>query len=278
MENFNIFFVLTLISFTLLIVSGILAYINFPKWTMKIFWNIFSDYSYITLSSNKVLLYIMFSILLLFAFVSFILIIIYRNEEGLKSGILGKYSKFHFIPILCATSLYIIGVAYSGKNLAKDVPYVFSLIFTIIGLGSLIFIYNKTHMTKYYARLVIKKGLYSCLIALFVYNLCFTITILGMNTLSASKVVNWTKGCYIAFSLIIGIINLVLSFFLRDVIISGMTFLIYLGLIINFFQIKKEIRDTINGVAEGVIDIIFGVLTICMICLLSIKYKESITN
>ena len=155
MENFNIFFVLTLICYTLLIVCGILSYVNFPKWEMKIFWDIFANASII--SVNKVVLYIIFTILLLFALISFIFIIMYRNEEGLKEGILGNYSKFHFIPILCSISLYIIGFAFGDKNLNKETPYVFSLIFTLIGLLSLIFIYIKTNMSKYYARLIIKK-------------------------------------------------------------------------------------------------------------------------
>ena len=134
----------------------------------------------------------------------------YRNDEGLKSGILGKYSKFHFIPILCSISLYIIGFTLGSKNYYKETPYIFSLIFTLIGICSLIFIYIKTNMSKYYARLAIKKGLYSCLIALFVYNLCFTITFLGNKT-------KWRHGCYIAFSIIIGIINLLLSFLLKNI-------------------------------------------------------------
>ena len=274
MENFNIFFVLTLICYTLLIVCGILSYVNFTKWSIKVFWDIFANAA-MTIASNKVVLYIMFSIILLFALISFIFIIMYRNEEDLKEGILGTYSKFHFIPILCSISLYVIGFAFGYNNSYKEAPYVFSLIFTIIGLGSLIFIYLKTNMSKYYARLAIKKGLYSSLIALFVYNLCFTITLLGMITVKNPN--SWAKGCYIAFSIIIGIINLILSFFLKDVIISGMTFLIYLGMTINFFQISKKVRDDINGVAEGIIYIIMGVLAIGMICFLSIKYKKSIT-
>ena len=93
---------------------------------------------------------------------------------------------------------------------------------------------------------------------------------------NSKKLLNWEKGCFIAFSIIIGIINLILSFFLKDVIISGMTFLTYLGLTINFFKIEKKLRP--SGAAEGVIDIIMIVLTIGMICFLSIKYKKSITD
>ena len=236
MGESNTFIYISIISFALLIISGILSYVNFQKWDAKIFWNLFASVTGVPISVHEVVLYILFSILLLFALISFIFIIIYRNEEGLREGILGKYSKFHFIPILCATSLYIIGEdfipilcatslyiigeAYGVNNLTNDAPYAFSIIFSIIGLCSLIFIYIQTSMPKLNARLAIKKGLYSCLIVLFVYNLCFTITILGqMKISSLSGLRNWRKGTSIAFSLIIGIINLVLSFILKDVII-----------------------------------------------------------
>jgi hypothetical protein len=200
----------------------------------------------------------------------------YRNDEGLRAGMLGQYSKFHFIPILCAIALYIIGEAYGYSNLYNIAPLVFGLIFSLIGLGSLIFIYKVTEISKYYARLAIKKGLYACLIALFVYNLCFTITYLGMRTLA--RATSWAKGCFIAFSLIIGIINLVLSFFFKDVMLSGMNVLIYLGMIINFFRIDKSVRNNYNGVAEGIIDIIFEVLSLGMICFLVIRYKTIMLN
>ena len=275
MGESNTFIYISIISFALLIISGILSYVNFQKWDAKIFWNLFASVTGVPISVHEVVLYILFSILLLFALISFIIIIIYRNEEGLREGILGKYSKFHFIPILCATSLYIIGEAYGVNNLINDAPYAFSIIFSIIGLCSLIFIYIQTSMPKLNARLAIKKGLYSSLIVLFVYNLCFTITLLGqMKISSLSGLRNWRKGTSIAFSLIIGIINLVLSFILKDVIIPGMNLIIYLAMTIDFFRSGYRL----NGVAEGVIDIIIGVFSICMICVLSIKYKTNILN
>ena len=173
MGESNTFLYISIISFALLIISGILSYINFQKWDAIIFWNLFASVTSVLISVHEVVLYILFSILLLFALISFIFIIIYRNDEGLREGILGKYSKFHFIPILCATSLYIIGEAYGVNNLTNDAPYAFSIIFSIIGLCSLIFIYIQTSMPKLNARLAIKKGLYSSLIVLFVYKFMF---------------------------------------------------------------------------------------------------------
>ena len=278
------FLYISLISLCTLIISGGLSYFDFPKIPYtKIFWNIMSeDFGRISIMAVEiihVILYIIFSILLFFALFSFILIIMFRSDNGLREGILGKYSKFHFIPILCATSLYIIGETYTQKNLNNDISLIFSLIFSGIGLASMIFIYVKTKMSKSFARLIIKKGLYSCLIALFVYNLCFTSTLFGIKKAAQnylSKLEDWLRGFYIALSLVIGIFNLIISFFLKDLLISGMNFIIYVGMIIYFFKIDQRIRTEINGFAEGIIEIVIGTLTIGLICFLSIKYKTNI--
>ena len=278
------FLYISLISLCTLIISGGLSYFDFPKIPYtKIFWNIMSEdfgrISIMTVEIIHVILYIIFSILLFFALFSFILIIMFRSDNGLREGILGKYSKFHFIPIICATSLYIIGETYTQKNLNNDISLIFSLIFSGIGLASMIFIYVKTTMSKSFARLIIKKGLYSCLIALFVYNLCFTSTLIGIKKAAQnylSKLEDWLRGFYIALSLVIGIFNLIISFFLKDLLISGMNFIIYVGMIIYFFKIDQRIRTEINGFAEGIIEIVIGTLTIGLICFLSIKYKTNI--
>ena len=80
------------------------------------------------------------------------------------------------------------------------------------------------------------------------------------------------------FSIIIGVINLVLSFFLKDVFIAGMNLIIYIGMTIYFFRIDTSRRKQLNGDAEGIVDIIFEIFTIAMICFLSIKYKRIIFN
>ena len=283
MEGNNIFLYISYGSFGALILSGILGYINFNKFTTTRIWNIFSASSgeFFPIGVKPAFLYIIFSILLLYALISFILIIKNRNEESLREGILGKFSKFHFIPILCAIALYIIGMCFSDDNVLKDAPYILSLIFSIIGLGSLIFVNIQTNMSEFYVRLFIKKGLYSCLITLFVYNLCFTITIYGLlNTLikNPTNILNWIKGCNLAFSIIIGIINLVLSFLLKDVVIPGMNLVIYLGMTISFFQLDERDRSQMNGVAEGVIDIIYLALSAAMIAFLLIRYRTIMYN
>ena len=61
----------------------------------------------------------------------------------------GSITKFHFIPLLCASALYIIGECFSVKENKYNVEvwnmgdefFIPSLIFSAIGLFSLLFIW-----------------------------------------------------------------------------------------------------------------------------------------
>ena len=65
---------------------------------------------------------------------------------------------------------------------------------------------------------------------------------------------------------------------MKDVFISGMNLIIYVWMTIYFFRIYTSRRKQLNGDAEGIVDIIFGIFTIAMICFLPIKYKRIIFN
>ena len=284
------FLYISLCSFGILIVTGAVSFFQPQKKKDTFydigttFWTILSyklkDKGYFPLIFFDTLAYILFGILFILGVISLVFMIIHRNNDSVEEGMLGLFSKFHFIPLLCASALYIIGFCISNKNSDNDEIYVFSLIFSAIGLSSLIFIYLKTDISSStHVRLVIKKGLYSCLIALFIYNIFFTINIYGyLKKLKKfdKGATDWLKGCSIAFSIIIGLVNISLSFFLKDVFISGMNILIYLGMIITFFNSRKEAREGYNGVTEGILDIIISVLTIANICFLIYKYKTKL--
>ena len=213
------------------------------------------------------------------------MLIKFRNEESIEEGMFDKYSRFHFIPLLCGASLYIIGESFSSEGLVKDPnsPFVFSIIISVIGLASLIFIYFKTNIESHtYSRLITKKGFYSCLIALFVYNLYFTISFYGTfkRTLGDNEAyINKFKRYSIAISVLTGLINLVLAFILKDIGIASINILIYLGLIINFSKIDEKTRELLNGnTEEGIIDIVMEGLAVIEIIFLVIKYKKGISG
>lgn len=295
-----IYLIISYASFALLIITGGIAYAQVHKIEgVCIFWDIITVIEKYT--GNLIVpviiyspfLYIIFSVFLCFAFLSLIFLIIYRNNVGINEGMFGSITKFHFIPLLCACALYIIGECFSVKENKYNVKvwnlgdefFIPSLIFSAIGLFSLLFIWYKTSISDTPTRYVIKKGLYPSLTALFIYNLCYTIGLFGyiksyenltLDDLEAP--LRWVKGASIAFSVIIGIINLGISIFMKDLVLSAMNLLIYIGLTIFFFKVPKDSRSQMNGEAEGIIDIIFGVASLATISFLVIKYKKSLLN
>ena len=295
-----IYLIISYASFALLIITGGIAYAQVHKIEgVCIFWDIITVIEKYT--GNLIVpviiyspfLYIIFSVFLCFAFLSLIFLIIYRNNVGINEGMFGSITKFHFIPLLCASALYIIGECFSVKENKYNVKvwnmgdefFIPSLIFSAIGLFSLLFIWYKTSISDTPTRYVIKKGLYPSLTALFTYNLCYTIGLFGyiksyenltLDDLEAP--LRWVKGASIAFSVIIGIINLGISIFMKDLVLPVMNLLIYIGLTIFFFKVPKDSRSQMNGEAEGIIDIIFGVASLATISFLVIKYKKSLLN
>ena len=287
MDNSQIFFWISLISLLLLIASGAAAFgqTHTLGKEYKLFWTIsaIKEMEFLfPVSINYIILYILFGILLLYSILSCVFLFLNRNESNFLDGMFGPLSKFHFIPLLCASSLYIIGECFTEENNNKDAPYIFSLIFSVIGLGCLILVYRKTDLSSSptYVRLIIKKGLYPCLIALFVYNICYTFGDYGYIRKAKNgdwdSLDDWAKGCSIAFSIIIGIINLFLAFILNDICLFVMNIIIYIGLIICFFNLSKDVRSKMNGVAEGIIEIVIEVLSLSIMVFKIYKYKAEI--
>ena len=63
---------------------------------------------------------------------------------------------------------------------------------------------------------------------------------------------------------------------MNDICIAVMNIIIYIGLIISFFNVPKNTRSKWNGVAEGIIDIAIEVLSISIIIFKIYKYKAEI--
>ena len=121
-----------------------------------------------------------------------------------------KFSKFHFIPLLCISALFIIGETLVGdrKTMIKSYELICSLdfIFTIIGIGSLIFLYLKTDLSSSRSlHLIIKQGTFGCALALLVYNLFFSVFVCGACALAEKNVKQkeldkFFSDCYLSLS------------------------------------------------------------------------------
>ena len=221
---------------------------------------------------------------------------------------MGTFSRYHFIPLLRASAMFIVGM--SQKLYLMDLSYDFefydfrsidddrdrinkflgsfaaNLAFSIIGLVSLVFIKMKNELEKpLYIIYLIIDGFYSWLIVLFTYSLFYSSIYTGyynkmkdaFNTLKdnpinyaktlsiLNEIPNFLKDCGIAFSLVIGIINLGIGIFLKNIGIPIMNLIIYLGLTIYFFNIKEVNGYTGVSFAEGAIDITIIILSALLI-------------
>ena len=131
--------------------------------------------------------------------------------------------------------------------------------------------------------LLLKKGAFSCLIVLMWYSFCYDVYYIHTydkpdeDTDDPTKALDWRKGCGLAFSIIFGIGSLAFSFIFKDLVVCGMNLLIYIGLTVAYFRLEKDERKKkeTNKNGDGIVDIIMLVLSVAVIVLLLIKYREN---
>ena len=197
-------------------------------------------------------------------------ILYFRNTTISKNpnfinGMLGDISKYHSIPLFLVSCLFM-----SLTNAGTRGSFAFSLIFSILSFISLFFIYLKIDFTgEWYEIITIKKGVFSCLIAITWYTFFFSFASLGMNKEPSSSFIKRTG---IAFSLLIGIGNLAFCFFFKDLMVGIINLVLYIGMA-KFFYTNKGNLDI---KADGVIDIIMVLFSFALIFYLYFKERESL--
>ena len=297
----SICWIMSYISWIMLVITGWIS----MKWLADdkcwMIWTIFAvrdnddsfkvhlKYEYYPFQMHIALIYVVFILSLLVILggcIVFFVKSIFKKDDQVINGMMGEYSKFHFFPLLCASALFIMGEVYDN-NLdtylnAKDLS-IAGLIFAILGLASMIFIYIMTDLntSDWWVLLLLKKGTYSCLIVLMWYYFCYDIYYVHSyekdNRASGTqKEIDWKKGCGLAFSIIFGIGSLAFSFVFKDLVASCINLLIYLGLTVLYFNLDKEERKKKehNKNGDGIVDIIMLVLSVAMIVVLLVKFKE----
>jgi len=219
-----------------------------------------------------------------------------KKDDQVINGMMGQFSKFHFFPLLCASALFIIGECVDqdlddagGFYDHFKKMYIAGLVFSIIGLASFIFIYIMTDLnTDWWVLLLLKKGAFSCLIILIWYSLCYDIYYVHFfdkredgedpfDNPNSEKMWDWKKGCGLAFSIIFGVGSLAFSFVFKDLVACVINLLIYIGLTVAYFRLPSEARKNkyANKNGDGIVDIIMLVLSVAVIVLLLIKYREN---
>ena len=240
----NIFFwVLSCTSWLFLIITGWISikWLDdddyYIIWTMYIERN-YENYYYLPFQMHVALTYIVFIlslVIILFGFILYFIKTLKSNDSYIINGMLGPFTKFHFIPLLFASSLFIIGESYNDNvSFQKHVKnmHIAGLILSLLGLISLIFIYIKTNLDgcKWWEIILLKKGTYSCLIVLMWYYFCYVIYYVHLENNqndSFEERWNWKRGCGIFFSIFFGLATLVFSFIFKDLISCFINMIIY---------------------------------------------------
>jgi hypothetical protein len=244
-------------------------------------------YQYHPFQMHVSLIYIVFIltlIIILGGCVVFFVKTIVKKDDQVINGMMGQFSRYHFFPLLCASALFIIGECIDQNvtdiNHYKNM-YVCGLVFSLLGLASMIFIYIMTDLNTndWWVLLLLKKGTYSSLIVLMWYYFCYDIYYVHFHDKpneDLKKMSDWAKGCGIAFSIIFGIGSLAFSFVFKDLVAGCMNLLIYIGLTVGYFKLDKDKRKEkfANKNGDGAIDIIMIVLSAALVVLLVFKYRE----
>ena len=306
--KFTPFMIISLASWALLVATAVASlfvpkeYSSYFEYIRaKSFWitfgfkiKVFSEFLFYPILMDYTIFYICFIILIGLIVLSCCLMIFGMIKSEYSSGMFGSISKFHFIPLLCTSALFIIGESldpdfnpskdpkYDIENYKKDndARHLCSLIFTLIGLCTLIFIHFKTDVSNSKIfHYIIKQITYGWLIVMLVYNLFFGIHSYGSrknfeNLFNSKYIENFSNKCSLGFSIVMGIVNLGISFLLKNAIICIGNFVIYLGMTIFFFNLDdghKKYDD-----AEGGIDITMMALSLILLGFLIYKYKSQI--
>lgn len=306
MDSNNIFKGVSIFSWVLLLITGWMSF-GVPKIEYSLvpkiygFWLMEFVCKDVAILNSFDIYYVLFFMISIFtlilataAFIIYIYSLFINKNDNVINGMLGNISKFHFVPLLCISSLFIIGETLKKGNIlvgaftgiffdVKKVHCAFNMIFDIIGLASLIYIYINTKISEpLYANFIIKKGVYSCFIALLVYDFFYVFNLSRFVNIFDDlndDIEGWLKGCGYAFSILIGVVNICLSLFLKDLIIGFINLLMYIGMITYFFKISDDmIKIVYKSKGIGVIQIIMMILDLVLISFLLIKYKSKLIN
>ena len=104
------------------------------------------------------------------------------------------------------------------------------------------------------------------MVVLFWYDFCYDIYYVRIADREVILDLNWQKGCAVFFSILFGLSCVIFSFVFKDIMISFLNTLIYIGMSIYYFNILEDDRSTkdYNKNGDGVVDIIIAVFSIIL--------------
>ena len=264
--------------------SGILfTIVKYPlfQWTSKNM--IYTGGTIYPLQIHPIFFYIIIiiiSLIAIFAFPIYLIIILYKKKITKYDNYFTSIHQFNFIPLFCISILFILGESYQYNVSRWERRNLLGFFFNIIGLISLFFIYYNTQITtissiKYIN--VIKKGVYSCIIALEWYYLCYIFTNLFVLYLSDDYYFSLIKTFGIILPLLFGSGSIVFSYIFEDIMVAFLSLIINIGCITYFFSISNIYWKQYNEVMDGVINIIMSFLLFSEIIYIVFKKRKDIS-
>ena len=274
------FLIISIVSWLLLTVNNLASL----KWLYRepyTVWNIYaSEQNFsglsIPLKIDNTTVYKIFNFFFVITFIGCATLIFksfIKKDQAVLDGMLGKYSKFHFIPLLFGFVMSLLGELlkidedFNGDKIAYA-----GLVISLVGLACMIFVYIFTNINsnEWWVSYVLNKGTFSCLIILFWYNFCYDIYLVRQHSNAPGKTdIDWYKGINLAFSIIFGIGSIAFSYVFKDIIICLINIYIYNDLAkSNIKPISEEPKEglkNVNYLADGAIDYL---ILICSFLLL----------
>ena len=285
----------------------------------KYIWEIFNSNiyyairkDYIPLKMTMPWLQIFILFLSISSFLTYLYYTIIKKKENLLNGMLDCCSKYHYLPFLFISAIFIIeeNAFTINENSFEDENYedyvrnytktceynkklvIAVLVFTIILENCLILIYHNMKLNcHWYFIMLIKKGFFSTLIILFWYYFFYIIICLKSYIYILDEESNirdkdddlykFYKGTGIAFSIVIAIGSFAFSIYYKDIVASFANFLIYIGLLNGVCgKITSDDEEVRNDYFKGnfirTIDIIVLVCNFILICFIFIQCKKSL--
>ena len=290
------FTILSIVSWFFFIATGIASVVYLSN-SYKIIWTIERKGSYNSseidcypLQMNLVLIYIVYSITIVFG----ILAVLFLLNKTILDGMQKNWTRLHFFPLIIVSFLFLLGEGFyplykknENENFSRFYSHIqsiriFGFCLSAIALAIFIFIYCMTDYklkNKLYYILTPKKGAYSCLISLLYYYFFYSLYQLieiSFPGMGETRLFFCKKVCSILFSILFGLGSIFFSIFFKDLMVGVMNILINLGMAIYFFQINIYIRFVYYEMeyAIGIIDIVIIIIQAGGIIFLLMKYRE----
>ena len=209
------------------------------------------------------------------AFIVYMIFSTCKKEGGFFEKMFDKITMWHWIPIVLQAGLFLIGICHDTKHFRDDL--IAGIVLVIFTLILLVLMYCKTNSGGDFPGILVKKGVYSALIAIDWYYFCYVICQLYMDDHPLK--IKDHKNLGISFDIIMAILMAIAVYFLKDVLMAIYYILIYLGILIFHYKIEKDVRKINDiGVADVILSIIFIIVFLALTVFLIIKKRQEVLN